>query len=93
MATKAPPMTGFRLAASASTTATAASQTLSVVRVSLRSSIFGNNGNLPTFYFLFNSSLFLDFMLILVSGCNGILSTSFFLLLLLLFLFNLNVYD
>ncbi|KMT14727.1 hypothetical protein BVRB_4g074920 [Beta vulgaris subsp. vulgaris] len=43
MATKAPPMTGFRLAASASTTATAASQTLSVVRVSLRSSIFGNN--------------------------------------------------
>uniref|UniRef100_A0A803L452 Membrane-associated 30 kDa protein, chloroplastic n=1 Tax=Chenopodium quinoa TaxID=63459 RepID=A0A803L452_CHEQI len=43
MATKAPPITGLRLAASAPSTTSAASHRLSVVRVSLRSSFFGNN--------------------------------------------------
>ncbi|KNA21375.1 hypothetical protein SOVF_043790 [Spinacia oleracea] len=43
MATKAPPITGLRLAASAPSTTNAASHRLSVVRVCMRSSFFGNN--------------------------------------------------
>ncbi|KAL2924439.1 Membrane-associated protein VIPP1 chloroplastic [Bienertia sinuspersici] len=43
MATNAPPITGLRLAASASSSSTAAFHRLAVVRASLRSSFFGNN--------------------------------------------------
>ncbi|XP_057515467.1 probable membrane-associated 30 kDa protein, chloroplastic [Amaranthus tricolor] len=43
MATKAPPITGLHLAASAPSTAAASSQRLAVARVSLKSSFFGYN--------------------------------------------------